>query len=366
MIRPPVLLLAVFLVFPVIDSFAAGDAESPVVTQSTGTVTVTDSLRREVSLAAAPERILLAGRAVLSLTNAVYLFPEARDRVIGIGVTDQGLGDFLPVMDIDFARKARYDNSAGAEQLAGLQPDLVILKHYLRDTLGLPLEKLAIPVVYLNLETPAQFYDDIATLGALFANPDRAALIRGFYEGRVAEVTRRVGGAEKPSVLLISHSSRGGDTVFNVPPASWLQTSMIETAGGKPVWRQQNPGQGWLKVGIEQIAAWDPSWVFVVSYRSPAAEVVAGLAQSDIWKALGAAREGRIRPFPADFYSWDQPDPRWILGLQWVAATLHPESFADRSIRDEIRTFYSELYGLDGAVIDAEIMPRLDDALDVD
>ena len=68
---------------------------------------------------------------------------------------------------------------------------------------------------------------------------------------------------------------------------------------------------------------------------------------------------GKILPFPADFYSWDQPDVRWILGLMWIAKVLHPELFGDLDLEAEVRYFYTFLYGLDEEIIDAEIIPRI-------
>ena len=68
---------------------------------------------------------------------------------------------------------------------------------------------------------------------------------------------------------------------------------------------------------------------------------------------------GVTLPFPGDFYSWDQPDTRWILGLMWIAKVLHPELFAATDLKDEIRYFYSFLYGLDDETIEREIIPRI-------
>ena len=72
---------------------------------------------------------------------------------------------------------------------------------------------------------------------------------------------------------------------------------------------------------------------------------------------------GSILGFPSDYNSWDQADSRWILGLEWLAAALHPDLFASVDLKAEAASFYAELYGIDTAVIAREIMPRLDSAL---
>jgi iron complex transport system substrate-binding protein len=344
------------LAFLLPGGWAGGRAETPPSPVTAGAYRVMDALGRTLTFQKIPERIVLAGKAVVFTVNSVYLFPEARERVVGIGSTDQGLGDFYPLLDPRAGQKGRFDNSAGPEQLAGLKPDLVILKVFMKESLGNALESIGIPVLYVDLESPAAFAADIRMLGDLFQDPARAAFVNRFFEARVEAVRRRTEGAERPTALVLQHSERDGAAAFSVPPPAWIQTRMVEMAGGEPVWKSIGAGAGWNKVSFEQAAAWQPRHVLVISYQRPAAQVVASLQSSGNWK-------GRLAPFPADFYSWDQPDTRWILGLQWVARTLHPELFADLDLRHEVSLFYGELYGLDKAVIESEILPRLEQAL---
>jgi iron complex transport system substrate-binding protein len=126
-----------------------------------------------------------------------------------------------------------------------------------------------------------------------------------------------------------------------------------------PVWVAENRTTGWLKVGIEQIASWDPEHVLVVSYASSAAEAARRLAGSPAWQATRAGKAGAIQGFPADLVSWDQSDARWILGLEWLAVTLHPDRFPGFDLRAEATAFYREMYALDPETIRSLILPRL-------
>jgi iron complex transport system substrate-binding protein len=331
--------------------------------------TVTDALGRTAAFAAMPSRIVIAGRGTLLLVDAVYLFPGIGERIVGVAVTDQGLGDVLPLLDPSHAGKARFPNNAGAEQIAGARPDLVILKTYSKQGVGEALERAGIPVLYLDLETPESFYRDVRTLGALFRQPERAASIVRWYESRVAAVEAAVGtgsaagaagtASARPRVLVVQASVRDTGLAATIPPSTWIQAWMVKTAGGTPVWSAQNLTTGWLKVGVEQVAAWDPEHVLVVSYASSAAEAARRLAGSPAWQSTRAGRTGAIRPFPADLASWDQSDARWILGLEWLAATLHPDRFPGFEARAEASAFYREMYGLDPAAIESLILPRL-------
>src|SRR4030042_3254991 len=148
--------------------------------------TIADARGRTVAFETVPSRIVIAGRGTLLLVDAVYLFRGAGDGVVGVAVTNQGLGDVLPVLDPSHDRKVRFPNDAEAEQIAGAKPDLVILKTYSKQRVGDALGRAGIPVLYLDLETPESFYADVRTLGVLFQTPGRAAARLNCTQSRLA------------------------------------------------------------------------------------------------------------------------------------------------------------------------------------
>lgn len=326
---------------------------------STSGFTVQDALGRQVQFSAPPQRIVMAGKALFMLADAVYLFPQARERIVALGNAGQGTGNFISLIDPQYEQKAILAGDAGPEQIAAVQPDLVLLKSYLAESLGRPLETLGIAVVYLDLETPEQYQRDLITLGQIFQAPERAEAINAYYRQNVERVQQAVQGAEKPKVLLLQYSEKDGAVAFNVPPQNWMQTILTELAGGEPLWKQIQLGKGWTQVSLEQIAAWDADKIFVISYFDDVSEVVNQLKQDPQWQALRAVQQGNLYGFPGDLYSWDQPDVRWILGLSWLAARLHPQRFPDYDALQEVRQFYQILYGLDETFVNEKILPTL-------
>lgn len=309
--------------------------------------------------AALPARIVLGGKAVVMVADAAYAFPQAKDRVVAIAGVDQGLGAFLAAIDPGFPAKPALDRAAGAEAYAAQRPDLVVLKSAMRKSLGPSLDALGIKQLYLDLETPEDYLKDIASLGEAFGDPGRAAAVIDYYRSALAAVAAKVDSlpaAERPRVLVLQAGAAGG---YELPPASWMQTILAERAGGTAVWKGANPGSGWAKVGLEQIAAWNPEAVFVVSYREPSTAVAARLAADPALASVAAVRSGRIFGFPQDFYSWDQPDTRWVLGLEWMAKKLHPERFAGLSIMAETQRFFAFMYGMDATRFSGLVAPRL-------
>lgn len=327
----------------------------PVISQE---ISVVDALGRTVVLPEPPRRIVTNGKALFMIADAIYMFPEAAERVVGLGNASQGTGNFIKMIDPDYESKAALQQDASVEQVAALQPDLIILKSYLAETVGKPLEEVNIPVVYVDFETPEQYIRDLAILGAIFQNEARAQQLIGFFNEKLSTIeTALKGVTEKPSVLMLYYSDKDGVVAFNVPPMNWIQTQMVELAGGEPTWASANPAGGWAKVTLEQVAAWDADQIYVIAYSKSAAEVVAELKNDPQWQAMRATREGHLYAFAGDLFSWDQPDPRWILGLSWLATRIHPEIFPEMDITAVAREFYQVLYGLDIEFFEENILP---------
>ncbi len=323
---------------------------------------VTDALSRQVTFERAPQRIAVAGKGVRLVADALYLFPEASSRIIALGDTAQGKYNFIPVIDSNYTSKIALGREVGPEQIAAVKPDAVLLKSYTAEKLGKPLQTLDIPVVYLDFETAEQYWRDLTTLGQLFQNEIRAKQIISFYQERVARITRTLADVkedQKPRALILYYTDRDGAVAFNVPPMGWMQTWMLQTAGGRPAWKDAPLGQGWTKVSFEQIAAWNADQIYIIAYFNNVNDVIKTLKTDTQWQGLRAVKQGKLYGFPRDYYSWDEPSPRWILGLTWLASQIYPDRFASVNMEQEVRTFYREMYNLDDAAYQKHIQPNL-------
>lgn len=325
-------------------------------------IEITDATGHTETLDGIPDRIAIAGKATIMVQDAIFMFADAREKVIALENRSQSAFSFLPLIDPGLEEKEIFEKNVGPEQIAAVQPDLILMKSFMAEQLGEPLGQLNLPVLYLDLETPEAFYQDIHTLGQVFGDEKRAEEISEFYQSRVATIEENVAGIsdeQKPDVLILQYSDRDGEVAFKVPPVSWLQTRLVEISGGHPVWKEIGAGGGWVVVNLEQIAAWDPDQVFIISYDGNASEITEELMENPIWSNFRAVQDDQLFAFGYDIYSWDQPDTRWILGLQWLATKIQPELNSDIDILDEVNAFYSVLYGMDQETIDANVIPVL-------
>lgn len=356
-------LLAVAVVTP---TFATGHPED-----RSGTPrevrSVTDALGRAVDVPADPQRVVAAGRAVLMIADVLYAFEDAPERIAGLGRISQGRGDFVAALDPSLKEKPRFQRNVGPEQIVAVNPDLVILKNYMKESLGDPLARLGIPVIYLQLETPEQYQRDILLLGQALNEEVRARSLAGYFADELAAIedtTASLADAQRPDTLLLYYRGSGGDVSFQVPPAGWIQTRIVEAAGGDPVWTDAVAGGGWQTVAFEQIAAWNPEAIAIVSYNDDVTEIRDRLRGESRWQSLQAVQDNRFYAFPADYYSWDQPDTRWLLGVKWLATRLQPDLFGEVSVLAETEEFFRVVYGLGEEQYDTLIGPRLTGDLD--
>jgi iron complex transport system substrate-binding protein len=356
------ILISLLVATLLLGACTAAPAEPAVEPGPPQVLALVDAQGRTVTLTGLPQRITVAGRSGLTIADTLFMFPEARERVVGVVTGRQNVGDFLVYVDPDFEGITQLDVEAGPEQIATTRPDLVLLKNVVSNELGAGLEQMGIPVLYVDLETPEQYRRDLALMGRLLGDEGRAAEIWSFYQARLDRVSEAVAGLaeqDKPSVLVAQYNEQGGEVALSVPPATWLQTIEVELAGGRPVWKDAAAGGGWQVVNLEQIAAWNPDRIIIISYGEDPGAIVRRLRDDPQWQALAAVQAGQLFGFPGDIFSWAQPDPRWILGFAWLAGRVHPERFPDLDVTAEVQGFFGALYGMDARAIEAHILPAL-------
>ncbi|MBN1938479.1 MAG: ABC transporter substrate-binding protein [Candidatus Aminicenantes bacterium] len=327
-------------------------------------VAIVDAAGRTVRLNRLPQRVMAIGHGPQIIAHLVFMFPEGAERFIGWERRGKTASDFIPLIDPDYNRRLFPLPNAGVEEVAAMKPDLVLMRGALPDPKGEALVKLGIPVIYLGLEDPSQYRKDVECLGAVLGNPARAGEINRFYRERLGRVEKALAGiaeSDKPSVLLAMTISRGAKIAVEVPAMPWMQTIQVRLAGGNPIWKEAaSVTTGWTVVNLEQIARWDPDRVILVVWHSmDPVKTIDGLASDPRWRELRAVRSGGLLAFPSDLYGWDTPDPRWILGVLWLAKTFHPGRFDGFDMKTDVEAFYHDLYGMSEGEIEAKILPAI-------
>jgi len=315
----------------------------------------TDAMGNSVELENTPTRIIIAGKAAVMPADALFLFPEAKEMEVLLAVTNQGLGDFFNLLDPTFINQRRIGQQVSAEEILALKPDLVLTKSSNYESLAKKLLQFGVPTFVMDLESSEAWKTEVLELGKLLGNTSTAMKVVETFNNReetIAKALQSLSDSEKPRVLVMQVASADGVTAFSVAPQGWIQTMMVEQAGGKPVWVGADlSANAWKKVSFEQIAAWNPDHIYLISYRSSAEAFLQAIRTSAQWGQLKAVKNSAVKSFPADIMSYAQSDSRWILALEWLAADLHPSRFSGFSMEERIQSFYETMYRISDRTI---------------
>ncbi len=349
------------LLFLLIPAFIFAQGTKELAVSEVPVFQATDANNRTVELNNKPQNILIAGRAGNMPANALFLFEQVNEMDLTLPLTDQGLGDFFAFIRPELNQKPRISQNASIEEIATHNSDVVLLKATHFSSIGQKLDQLRVPNFTMNLESWEDWQKEIVQLGLLLGDSKRAEAILSLYRQRlekIQSIASAIDQDQKMRVLLLQGDRTDNTTSYKIAPDGWMQTWMVEQAGAIPVWKGSNKAaNGWSTVSFEQIAAWDPDIVIVVSYRTPTSNYIDEIYSSSIWQNLRAVKEKQIKASPHDMMSYIQPVASWILGATWLAKEIYPQAYSEIDMQKEVRSFYQDFYNIK----DAEKLEKLVD-----
>ena len=282
------------------------------------------------------------------ISTEVMLFIGGESKIIGAD-SNCISNAFMNSMYPSLAAMENLGNpwNLNVEQIVALDPDVFIMGGTSTDMAD-QLTALGVPTLCLSFETPDDFSYALEILGIVLDKEKNADEAIDYYEQQVEEIREKTSDLksnEKPDVLFLSFGARG-ITDFQTPGAGMLQNNLLTLAGGHSVSETQ-PG-GWNAINMDQIAVWDPDIIIVTSYSSSVTslDLKAQILSDSTWNVTSAKTEGNVYAFAQDWGSWDAPTPKWILGLTWMSAHMHPDLYEASYVENMATEFYGMFYDL--------------------
>jgi len=305
-----------------------------------GQTVVVDQAGREVVLPGPVQRVVCLQGGTTWILYAL----EAADSVVGayfVSLPTAPLAQqALALLDPQYKAK-ELPIKPTLEAILALQPDVVLASSVVHgEALARQLADLGIPSVLYYPETLDTLQEAIRLTGKVLGREERAEGLAAQFAELVEQVRSRLESVpQKPRVYFAAY------TMFNVYAGDVIQNVLIELAGGIPLGKvlAARPGVFWQRVDAERLLLWDPEVILVPSYsRAKPGDFLA----DPVFSPVSAVRGQRVYRFPEFFGPWDVPSPEVVLGLLWLAETLHPGS-TGLDLAGEVARFYKEFYGCD-------------------
>lgn len=248
-------------------------------------LTITDSLGRDVEIAAQPQRVISLGP---NMTELMYAL-EADDRLVGR--TDY----------CDYPEDAKAIDSVGTlmepnlELIAELAPDLVIASTHVSEEIIDKLDELKIPVVmFYDEEHLSGLSQIILDLGHILNVNTEAKLLEHNCSSRIQRAARRVERLDAPTLYYVvgfgeyGEFTAGGNTFIN---------DILETGGAKNVAEEL---EGW-NYSLEALIESDPDIILLPAWAADS------FGQEAPYSELTAVKNGNIVVVDDNLFSRQGP-----------------------------------------------------------
>ena len=287
-------------------------------TSSTGQFPRTvDHFRGSTEIPAAPQRIVALDN---SFTDAVLLLEAP---LVGyVDYREPGLPDYLGTTRDEFAADAKSVgkvSNASLEQIAALQPDLIISAE-VRD--GKNYEQLSAiaPTIFTETTGPT-WKDNIRLVGKALGKEDLAEQKVGAYEERAAAVGAEINAsASNPVISVVRFAGEPTARLYRTTSFSGIVLSDAglarpQSQGPDPA----DPDNIMQAVSTELISEAEADVIFVSTWQDPAgksAEAAKPFLESPLWQTL----KGR---------KVDVDDARWMSPVSVQGAHLILDDLSD-------------------------------------
>jgi iron complex transport system substrate-binding protein len=283
---------------------------APAAAGSTGPLTLTDGLGRQVSLAGPAQKV-------------VSLAPSNTEILFAIGARAQTIGrdefsDYPPEAK-DLPSVGGSMGQYSAEAIVTLKPDLVLAAEINAPELVKQLEDLGLTVYYLkNPKTLEEMYTNLEIVGQL-TGKDAASVVEKL-KARVKAVDDKVLPlSARPSVFYEIDATDPAKP-YTYGPGSFGDL-LISRAGGTNIGHELT--DPYPQMSLEQIVVANPAFILLgdSNWGTTAENVVARPG----WESIAAVQNNQI--FPIDDNLISRPGPRLVDGLEQLAKLLHPDVF---------------------------------------
>ena len=290
---------------------------APVSTESPATeapadtaILFTDSLGREVKLAAPAQRV-------------VSLAPSLTEILFAIGAGSQVVGrdeySNYPEQALGMESIGSTYQTLNTEAILALDPDLVVAAGINSPEQIKALEDLGVVVYFFG--NPVDFegmYQHLEIMGELTSHAQEAGALVESLKVRVQAVEEIITPLSYQPTVFYEIDSTDTTKPWTSGPDTFMDT-MIAMAGGINIGGALS--DSFAQISLEEIVLQDPDFIILGDAKWGA--TIESIGQRPGWEDLSAVKNEKIFAFDDDLAT--RPGPRLVDGLEALVAILHPE-----------------------------------------
>lgn len=296
-------------------------------------ITITDHLKREVTIAEQPKTLVSGYYITSSLLIALGL----EDQLAGIeakaasrNIYSLSAPKLLELPNVGTAKE--FD----LEGCMALHPDLIIVPTKLKDSIPM-LEELGATVIAVNPENQDLLFETIDMIATATNTTEKGEALKDFITDSLNGLYTTLEGADSPRVYLSGNSS-----LLDTAGAAMYQNTLIENAQGTNVASELSDDY-WATISYEQLLDWNPDYIILAADASY--DVNSVLKDKNL-ADCNAVSKKQVYQIPNGIESWDSPVPGSFLGSVYLASVLHPELVSDEDFQTLTQDFYHTFYDI--------------------
>ena len=296
---------------PSASTFPSASAAPSAPAHSVYPLTLTDDAGRQVTIPAAPTRIVSLAPSNTEIACAL----DACDDLVGVTDIDDYPAQVADVEDVVIA--AVVD----VEKVVAADPDLILAagNEFTPTAVIDQLTGLGYPVLALYPQDLDEVYGDISLVGQAIDAIGAADELVTSLRARADAVVTAVAGADRPRTFYEVAIFEG--SIYTAGEDSFL-ASLISLAGGEPILGDALS----TSIQLEDLISADPELILLGDATYDATVTAESVAARPGWGEMTAVKDGRIVVVLEDLVI-TRPGPRIVDGLEALARAIHPELF---------------------------------------
>ena len=307
------------------------------------TITVTDSLGRDVEIPAGCDSIA----ALDSFAAEAMVMAGAGSRLV---VAANGVQSNVILQEIypplNELAEVRSGGDINIEALQEAGTKLVIIKeaNYRRSGEASKLDKLGIPYLVTRYSTMEEQIQALEFIGTVCGGEAQTRMdeLTGYYRKVIDLVTEHTDRIPEKDRVRVYHSI---NEIARTDGRQSLGTDWITCAGAVDVSSGENVNVNGTdyQASVEQIYSWDPD--VIICNEADTADYV---LRDSKYQGLRAVREKAVRTIPVGASRWGRRGSvETFFAMLWLGSELYPEVYADVDLKKEVKEFYENVLGVE-------------------